>query len=165
MSVRSALRTVVRLAIVASVALSGVTFGADDAEARRGGKVRSSRSHTKPDDSTKHHDGAETTRKSGDSENGSAASPGGTYVPGVRVRSREASRGNTESTTDAGGPASRRGPPRIPVAAPATAADTDIEVPGCAAGMICTVCLAGCSGSINSIVDAQPLTPRPKPQD
>jgi hypothetical protein len=157
MSVRSLLRAVARLAIVASVALSGVTFGADDAEARRGGKVRSSSSHTKP------HDGGEATRKTGDTEDGSAASHGGSYVPGVRVRSRETSRGG-ETTTDAGRAASRRQSP-IPAGASGMNAIKDIDVPGCAPGMICTVCLAGCEGSVNSIVDAQVKTPEPRSRE
>jgi hypothetical protein len=157
MSLRSPLRAFIRLAIIASVALSGVTFGANDADARRGGKVRSSSSHTKP------HDGGEATRKTGDSEDGSAASHGGSYVPGVRVRSREASRGGNE-TTDAGSAASRR-QSLIPAASSAMSASKDIDVPGCAAGMICTVCLAGCDGSINGIVDAQVKTPEPKARE
>ena len=41
----------------------------------------------------------------------------------------------------------------------------DIDVPGCAPGMICTVCLAGCEGSVNSIVDAQVKTPEPKSRE
>jgi len=32
----------------------------------------------------------------------------------------------------------------------------DIDVPGCSPGMICTVCLAGCSGAVNVIVHAVP---------
>jgi hypothetical protein len=42
MSWRSALRAVIRLGVISAVALSGMSFSADDAEARRGGKVRSS---------------------------------------------------------------------------------------------------------------------------
>ena len=165
MSLRSPLRAFVRLAVIASIVLSGVTFGADDAEARRGGKVRSSSSHTKPHDSAKQHDGGEATRKSGDTEDGSAASHGGSYVPGVRVRSREASRGGNETTTDAGGAASRRSQSLVPAAGSGMTASKDIDVPGCAAGMMCTVCLAGCDGSINAIVDAQVKTPEPKSRE
>lgn len=32
----------------------------------------------------------------------------------------------------------------------------DIEVPGCSPGMICTVCLAGCNGTVNVIVHSVP---------
>ncbi len=166
---RSASRAVVRLAIIASVALVGATFDAGDAEARRGGKVRSSSSHSKPHDSTKHHDGAETTRKSGHDEDDSAASSGGSYVPGVRVRSRESSRSSKETASDAS-TTPRRILSIVPTAGSGSAANKDIankdiEVPGCAAGMICTVCLAGCDGTVNSIVDAEPMTPRPQPRE
>lgn len=161
---RSTWRAAIRLAIIASVVLSGVTFGADDAEARRGGKVRSSHSHSKPHDSTKHHDGAEsTTRKSGDGEEGSGASSGMSYVPGVRVRSREASRETGETKTDAGSTAHRSMSPMLS-AGSGSATKSDIDVAGCGVGMICTVCLAGCDGSVNEIVDAQVKTPEPKIQ-
>jgi hypothetical protein len=83
----------------------------------------------------------------------------------VRVRSREAARGDAETTTDAKRAAPRHGYSPIPAAGPATAANQDIDVAGCGAGMICTVCLAGCDGSINSIVDAEPKTPRPKSRE
>lgn len=157
MSMGTALKAVIRLAIAAAVVLSGVTFTTDDAEARRGGKVRTSNERTTG------HDDAATKRKADEHEAQGADDSSGAYVP--RVRSRAASRGPSESTTDAGSPPSRR--PGISGATPPTAvaADKDIDVPGCAAGMICTVCLAGCDGSINSIVDAQPMTPRPKPRE
>jgi hypothetical protein len=161
---RSAWRSVVRFAIVTSVVLVGTTFSTDDAEARRGGKVRSSSTQSKPHDSAKQHDGAETTRKSGHDEDDSAASSGGSYVPGPRVRSREASHGSTKTTSDAGA-ASRRSLSLVAAAASGSAANKDIEVPGCATGMICTVCLAGCDGTVNSIVDAEPMTPRPQPRE
>ena len=157
MSLRSPLRVVVRLAVIASVALSGVTFGADDAEARRGGKVRSSNSHSQSHDGAKHHEGSDAARKSGHAEDGS---PGASYVPGVRVRSRESSR-TTDTATDAG-PASARGLSLVPAAGSGSAANADSDVPGCAIGMMCTVCLAGCDGSINGIVDAQMKTPELK---
>jgi len=155
---RSAWRAAIRLAIIASVVLSGVTFGADDAEARRGGKVRSSSSHSQSHDGAKHHEGGDAARKSGHAEDGSS---GASYVPGVRVRSRESSR-TTDTATDAG-PSSARGLSLVPAAASAANADTD--VPGCATGMMCTVCLAGCDGSINGIVDAQVKTPLPKSRE
>jgi hypothetical protein len=166
MSFRSVLRTVVRFCVDASVVVSGMTLGADDADARRGGKVRTTQPHTKSqsdqDSGAKQHDGAESTRKSGHADDGSDASPGGVYVP--RVRSREASRGTSETKSDATGLESRRGGALIPVAGADNAAIKDIDVPGCTPGMICTVCLAGCSGSVNSIIDQQPMTPRPKPR-
>jgi hypothetical protein len=165
MSLRAALPAVVRLCLVVSVVLSGMTFGPDDAEARRGGKFRSSKSHSKPHDDAKHHDDGEATRKSGHDEDDAAASSGGSYVPGVRVRSREASRGETDATTDANRAAVRHGYSPIPAAPSATALNQDTDVPGCTAGMICTVCLAGCDGTINGIVDAEPKTPRPKPRE
>ena len=164
MSLRPAMWAVFRFAIIASVVVFGSTFGAGDADARRGGKVRSSHSHSKPHDSTKHHDGSEsTTRKSGDSEEGSGASSGMSYAPGVRVRSREASHETGETKTDAGSTAHRSMPPMLSAGSgPAT--KTDIDVAGCGAGMICTVCLAGCDGPVNEIVDAQVRTPEPKVQ-
>ena len=165
MFLRAALPAVVRLCLVVSVVLSGMTFGPDDAEARRGGKFRSSKSHSKTHDDAKQHDAGETTRKSDHDEDGAAASSGGSHVPGVRVRSREASRGEADATTDANRAASRHHYSPIPAAGRVSAAIQDIDVPGCMAGMICTVCLAGCDGSINSIVNAQPKTPRPKPRE
>jgi hypothetical protein len=156
MSMGTALQAVIRLAIAAAVVLSGVTFTTDDAEARRGGKVRTTKERTTG------HDDAATKRKPDEHEAQGAGDSGGAYVP--RVRSRAASRGPSESTTDAG-TASRRAGISGATPPPAAAADKDIDVPGCAAGMICTVCLAGCDGSINSIVDAQPMTPRPKPRE
>ena len=169
MSLRSALRAVVRFCVAVSVVISGVTFGADDAAARRGGKVRTSQPSTKsqshPDAGAKQHDGADATRKSGHTEEGSDGSSGGAYGAGVRVRSREAAKGASETKSDAGGTTSGRGRALIPGAASQTAANRDIDVPGCAVGMICTVCLAGCEGPVNSIVDAEPKTPRPKPRE
>ena len=159
MALRSALRAVVRVGIVMSVVLSGITFASDDAEARRGGKVRTSKERSTS------HDDATTKRKSDSDQDGQgAAESSGTYVPGLRVRSREASRGTPETINDAGNALSPRGySGRRPIAA--SIADGDIDVPGCATGMICTVCLAGCGGPVNSIVDAQPMTPRPKPRE
>lgn len=169
MSLRAALPAVIRFCLVVSVVLSSISFGADGAEARRGGKVRSSSSHTQPHtkshDDAKHHDSSETSRKPGDAGDGAATSSGGTHVPGVRVRSREASRDETDATTDAHRAAPRHDYSPIPAAGPAKAANRDIDVPGCGAGMICTVCLAGCDGSINSIVDVEPKTPRPKSRE
>jgi len=80
------------------------------------------------------------------------------------VRSREASRGTSETKSDASSATSRRGHALLPATGAQTAANRDIDVPGCAAGMICTVCLAGCDGSVDSIIDEQPMTPRPKPR-
>jgi hypothetical protein len=36
----------------------------------------------------------------------------------------------------------------------------DVEVPGCAPGNLCTVCIAGCSGDINAIVHSVPKVQR-----
>lgn len=165
MSARPAMWAVFRFAIIASVFLLGTTLGAGDADARRGGKVRSSHSHSKPHDSTKHHDGSEsTTHKSGDSEEGSGASSGMSYAPGVRVRSREASHETSATKTDADTPAPLSMSP-MRSAGSGSATKTDIDVAGCGAGMICTVCLAGCDGPVNEIVDAQVKTPLPKSRD
>jgi hypothetical protein len=154
MSLRTALQAAIRLAIAAAVVLSGVTFSADDAEARRGGKVRTAKERTTS------HDDAATKHKSDDADAKGADDSSSVYVP--RVRSREASRGPSDTTTDAGKPSSQRAGTSGPTPEPTSSHDKDIDVPGCAAGMICTVCLAGCEGSINSIIDAQPMTPRPK---
>ncbi len=168
MSLRPVVRAVVRFCAVASIVFSGVTFGADHAEARRGGKVRTSQSHAKsqshPDGGATRHDGTEATRKSTHNEDGSDASSGGAYRAGVRVRSREAARGTSETKSDAGDPTSGRGHALIPAAGSGSAANRDIDVPGCGTGLICTVCLAGCNGPVNSIVDYELHTPRPKPR-
>ena len=162
MYTRPAVRAVIRFAIIASVFLLGTTFGAHDADARRGGKVRSSHSHSKPHDSTKHHDGSEsTTRKSGDGEEGSGVSSGMSHVPGVRVRSREASRETGDTKTDADTTAHRSMSPMLSSGS-GSATKSAIDVTGCGVGMICTVCLAGCDGPVNEIVDAQVRTPEPK---
>ena len=152
MSWRSALRAVFRLGVISSVALSGMSFSADDAEARRGGKVRSAKERSTSDDHS-------TKRKSDEQHDAHGADDaGGSYVP--RVRSRGAARSSDETANDAGGlPSPRRYTPR-PRAASAVPVQ-DIEVPGCPTGMICTVCLAGCSGDIGGIVNAQTRTPVP----
>lgn len=157
MSMRTALQAAIRLAIAAAVVLSGVTFTTDDAEARRGGKVRTTKERSTG------HDDAATKRKADEHEAQGTEDSSGAYVP--RVRSRSASRGHSESTSDAGSPASHRVGISGTTPLPAAAVDKDIDVPGCAAGMICTVCLAGCGSSGNRIVDAQPMTPRPKPRE
>lgn len=149
MLLRPALKMVVQLGLVISIAVFAMTFGTGDAEARRGGKVRSSKEHSTPRDSS------ESSRKSQDDAADGASSS--TPIPGVRVRSREASRSDT--ATDANTPARRRSSARR---AAAIAPEKDIDVPGCPTGMICTVCLAGCGdGANNVIVDAQPKTPIP----
>jgi hypothetical protein len=170
MSWRSALRAVIRLGVISAVALSGMSFSADDAEARRGGKVRSSHERkpqersTSDDHSTKRksdeqHDDHATKRKSDEQHDAQGADDaGGTSVP--RVRSRGAARTSDDTATDAGGlPSPQRSTPR-PRAAQAMPVQ-DIEVSGCPTGMICTVCLAGCSGDIGGIVNAQNKTPVP----
>lgn len=154
MSWRGAVQILVRLAIVAAVALSGMTFGADDAEARRGGKVRSSKERT-------HQDDASSKPKSDDD---SAEGARHHYTPVPRVRSRESSRGTGETATDAGNVASRRHRTSDRMPAPAVA-EQDIDVPGCTTGMICTVCVAGCTGDVGGIVDAQVKTPMPVPRE
>ncbi len=151
MSWRCMVRAGVRLGIVVSLALAGLTFGSEDAEARRGGKVRSS-THQSQDGSSSSHkpggDGAEGARHH--------------YTPVPRVRSRDASRGEGAAASDAGSATFRQPMYGRP---PQAIAGKDIEVDGCAEGMICTVCLAGCSGDIGGIVDAQVRTPMPKPRE
>lgn len=160
MSWRLVLSTAVRVSLVISVALSGMTFSVSDAEARRGGKVRTSKDQSSSQDST-------TTKRKSDDENhhgeqgadSSGGASGGTYVP--RVRSREAARG-AETASDAEDPTSPKALPRnrVQTVRPVE----DLDVPGCPTGMICTVCLAGCQGDIGSIVNAQTKTPIPQPR-
>lgn len=143
---RRVLQAVCRLAVVLAVALSGISFGADEAEAKRI-KVRSSKDHATT------HDGQSAARKSHGEDD--AASPDVSYVP--RVRSREAARSDPSNASDAGGASVR---PRSPARrAAARAPEKEIDVPGCPTGMICTVCLAGCDGASGAIIDAQPKTP------
>jgi hypothetical protein len=153
MSCRAVLQAVVRLGLVLSVALSGMTFAANDAEARRGGKVRTVKERTNS------HDDASTRRKSDDDHGAQQGADGssGTYIP--RVRSREAARG-AETASDAEDPTAPRGLPRN--RALTVGPDQDLDVPGCSTGMMCTVCLAGCAGDIGSIVDSQVKTPIPR---
>ncbi|OJU22162.1 MAG: hypothetical protein BGN89_03130 [Alphaproteobacteria bacterium 64-6] len=154
MSWRVSLQVLIRLGLVLSVALSTVTFGADDAEARRG-KVRTVKERAT------NHDDASSRRKSDDNHGAqSSDGSGGTYVP--RVRSREATHGSAETATDSSGLPTPRRLPRPH--AQSTRPFQDIEVPGCPEGMICTVCLAGChQDDVGAIVDAQPKMPRPEP--
>lgn len=162
MSWRSALRAVFRLGLAASVALSGMSFSAGDAEARRGGKVRTSQERTPQERSTS--DDHSTKHKS-DEQQGThgADDAGGSYVP--RVRSRGASRGSSsESTNEAGGLALSRPYRPRPAAVSATPVQ-DTEVQGCPTGMICTVCLAGCAGEVGGIIHAQSKTPVPIPEN
>jgi len=157
MSWRSALQAVIRLGLVLSVAVSGMTFAAHDAEARRGGKVRTVKERAD------HHDDASTRRHSDDehgARQGAEGSSGGTYIP--RVRSRAATRG-AETASDAEDPTAPKGLPRTRVLTVGPA--QDLDVPGCPTGMICTVCLAGCAGDIGSIVDSQVKTPIPRSRD
>lgn len=150
MLLRPAFKMVIQLGLVISIAVFAMTFGTGDAEARRGGKVRSSKEHSTPRDSS------ETSRKSQDDATDGASSS--TPIPGVRVRSREAARGDT--ATDAGPAARRRS---YGGRAAAMEPEKDLDVAGCPTGMICTVCLAGCGGgSSGVIVDAQPKTPPPQ---
>lgn len=153
MSWRPVLQAVVRLGLVLSVALSGMTFAANDAEARRGGKVRTVKERANS------HDDASTRRKSDDDHGAQQGADGssGTYIP--RVRSREATRG-AETATDAENPTTPRALPRTRDLSVGPARDLDVT--GCPTGMICTVCLAGCSGDIGSIVDSQVKTPIPR---
>lgn len=163
MSWRSLLPSLIRGGLVLSIALTGMTFSVHDAEARRGGKFRSSNEHTTKDhkDHSSDHDGA-AKRKSDEEHDGHGAdSSGGTHVPGIRVRSREAARG-AETASDADDPTAPKSLPRPRVFTVKPV--EDIDVPGCPNGMICTVCLAGCDGDIGSIVDSQARTPIPTPR-
>jgi len=169
MSWRSALWAVFRLGLISSVALSSMSFSADDAEARRGGKMRTVNERSTSDDhGTKRKSGddqeAPTPKRTSDEQHDAqgADDAGGSYVP--RVRSRGAARSGDETASDAAGglPSPRRYTPRpravsVPV--------QDLEVPGCPTGMICTVCLAGCPSEIGGIVDAQRKTPVPDYRD
>lgn len=154
MSWRPVLQAVLRLGIVLSVAVSGMTFAAADAEARRGGKVRTVKERATDTDAS--------SRRKSDDEPGVQGADGssGTHIP--RVRSREATRGSPESTADVDGGTAAR-PPRTHVMW--VRPSQDIDVPGCPTGMICTVCLAGCrSDDVGAIVDTQPKTPAPSPR-
>lgn len=159
MSWRLVLTTAVRVSLVISVALSGMTFSISDAEARRGGKVRTSK------DQSSSQDGTTTKRKSDEEHHdaqgadSSGGTSGGTYVP--RVRSREAARG-AETASDAEDPTSPKALPRNRVLTVKPV--EDLEVADCPTGMICTVCIAGCQGEIGSIVNAQAKTPIPRPR-
>ena len=157
MSWRSLLPAVIRAGLVLSIAFSGMTLSVDDAEARRGGKVRSSSEHK---DHSSSHDATTKRGKSEEEHGGQGAdNSGGVYVPGVRVRSREAARG-AETASDAEDPTAPKALPRNRVFTVKPV--EDLEVAGCSTGMICTVCLAGCSGDIGSIVDSQIKTPIPQ---
>ena len=153
MSWRSGIQAAVRLGVAASLALAGVTFASDDAEARRGGgKIRSAPQST--------FDAAPQSRKP---DRDSAESSGPAYVPVPRVRSHEASHGEGSTTTDAINPALA---PQPRLAAPAALDqpdEKDIEVAGCAEGMICTVCIAGCDGEVGRIVHTQVRIPMSRP--
>ncbi len=159
MSWRLVLTTAVRVSLVISVALSGMAFSISDAEARRGGKVRTSK------DQSSSQDGTTTKRKSdeehhdGQGADSSGGTSGGTYVP--RVRSREAARG-AETASDAEDPTSPKALPRNRVLTVKPV--EDLEVAGCPTGMICTVCIAGCQDEIGGIVNAQAKTPIPRPR-
>jgi hypothetical protein len=145
---------VFRLGLIASVALSSMSFSADDAEARRGGKVRSSKERSTSDD----HSTKPKSDEQHDAHGADDASSGGMSVP--RVRSREATRGSDDTVSDAadGMPSPRR---HTPHARAVSVPVQDLDVPGCPTGMICTVCLAGCPSDIGGIVDAQAKTPVP----
>lgn len=167
---RSVLLAVFRLMLVLAVAASGITFSADDAEARRGGRVRSSGEHSSggSHSSSKDHSTSEhgsTAKRKADEEHdeaeGADRSGGGTYIPGVRVRSREAARG-AETANDGEDPASPRALPRHRVVT--VKPQEDLDVPNCPTGKICTICLAGCERDVGSIVDAQVKTPIPRPE-
>jgi hypothetical protein len=153
MSWRSVMGAASRLALVMSVAISGVSFTIDDAEARRGGKVRTIKERMSDQDSP-----ASKRKPDGDHDARGADDHGGTYVPGVRVRSHEAARG-AETATDADATSARRRPP---ARAMSVRPLQDLDVPGCPTGMICTVCLAGCQSDVGGIVNAQPKTPLPE---
>lgn len=161
MSWRSLLPSVIRAGLTLSIAISAMSISFHDAEARRGGKVRSSSEHHTTKDRSSDHEGA-AKRKSDEEHDGQGAdSSGGTFVPGIRVRSREAARG-AETSSDAEDPSAPKALPRPRVFTVKPV--EDIDVPGCPTGMICTVCLAGCEGDIGAIVDAQTKTPMPRPR-
>lgn len=151
MSWRFAARSAVRVTVIVSVALAGMTFGADDADARRGGRVRSAPHQSQ--------DRAALPHKPDGAENGENA--GRTFTPVPRVRSRDASHGESSTAADAGNSVARRPLWAGPVA---PLADRDLDVEGCNDGMICTVCLAGCYGDVGGIVDTQVKTPMPEPR-
>ncbi len=152
MTWRPVLQAMFRLGIVLSVALSGSTFGAGDADAR-GAKVRTIKERATSQ--------GETPKRRNADEHDAQGADGssGVYVP--RVRSREAARGS-ETSTDAD---DRVAPRRLPSArAMSGQLFQDLDVQGCPTGMICTVCLAGCSGEIGGIVDTQSKAPAFEPR-
>ncbi len=151
MSWRPVPKAVFRLGIVLSVVLSGVTFGVADADARA--KVRTIKDRTTSRGETS------TRRKSDEHDAQGADGSSGAYVP--RVRSREAARGS-EISTDADDPTAPRALP--PAHAMSGRPFHYIDVPGCPTGMICTVCLAGCSGETGGIVDTQSRMPTREPR-
>lgn len=161
MSWRSMLTAVVRAGLVLAVAISGMTFSGGDAEARRGGGkvIRAPKEH-----SSSHQDSTTTKRKADEEHHGDGADSSGGTSPGVyipRVRSRESARG-AETASDAEDPTAPKALPRNRVLTVKPVEDLDVA--GCPTGMICTVCLAGCSGDSGSIVDSQVKTPIPQPR-
>jgi len=161
MSWRSMLTAVVRASLVLAVAISGMTFSGGDAEARRGGGkvIRAPKEH-----SSSHQDCTTTKRKADEEHHGDGADSSGGTSPGVyipRVRSRESARG-AETASDAEDPTAPKALPRNRVLTVKPVEDLDVA--GCPTDMICTVCLAGCSGDSGSIVDAQVKTPIPQPR-
>jgi hypothetical protein len=159
MSWRLVLTTAVRVSLIISVALSGMTFSISDAEARRGGKVRTHKDQSSSHDSTTTNRKSDEEHHEGQGADSSGGTSGVTLVP--RVRSREAARG-AETTSDAEDPTSPKALPRNRVLTVKPV--EDLEVAGCPTGMICTVCIAGCQGEIGSIVNAQIKTPIPRPR-
>ncbi len=93
---------------------------------------------------------------------GAAASAGGATIRHINRSSEEKSAQEEPAIEDA--TAAQGTEATSPVRAqaviktkPATVATRkDADVPGCGPGMICTVCIAGCTGAVNVIVHAAP---------
>lgn len=147
MSRSKAVRAALILLFGFGVLVAAQPFGASDAEAKRGfGRASLAGARVINRSTEKKEDGEEANQSEEDGdEEASKSSEAGT--DGTAAVATEKAAVVTPATT--------------PAAAPAVVLKPlDLDVPGCATGMMCTVCVAGCNGPTNGIVHATPKLQR-----
>lgn len=150
MAMRSVAQVVARTAIVLAMSLVMVPLVGDPAAAGRFGVDTSGAVDT----TAKADEPAKKTPPTGNK-------PGtATTFSDEEMRARAVAREIAEEEAkNAPPPPPRAAVVRI-VKKPVRVVPADIDVAGCGAGMACIVCVAGCNGSINTIVHAMPKATR-----
>jgi hypothetical protein len=148
------LRAAARLVLAVALLGAAVPLTASDAEARKGAAARAAVVGGAAVVRAQRANAGEGEREAEAKEEGEAEGDA------ARAADGSAKGGEASTGTDVAAAADQSQPVRAQSATiasrPAPVPQKDPEVPGCGTGMLCTVCVAGCTGATLGIIHAAP---------